>query len=254
MESVGYDLYIRLLNEAILEEKGIAQEKKTESVIDISVDAYLPESYVRSGAQRIDLYKKIGSVETDADRDDILDEMEDRYGKLPKAAENLVRVAYLRALASRCHISRVEIKQDTALIYPERFSLPAWSETALRLSEQAQAAAEEAKKKSASAATAVSSGNKTGNTAAKSASLPSAGKYTPFAHAAALARAGAAGSTATSGGKTAGASPASSGYAHLTVSAGAKPCIQARLPRTKTSLAAVTEVLSLYETVSGGKE
>ena len=215
MESVGYDLYIRLLNEAILEEKGIAAEKKTESVVDVSVDAYLPEHYIRSGAQRIDLYKKIGALETKADRSDILDEITDRYGDPPKACVNLIRVAYLRALASRCHVARVEIHETTAQLYPEQFSLPAWAETSLRLSE---ASSKEAKP------------------AVPPVRRP-AGAVRPMM-------------TRSSAGVS---SVSASSHAKLTVSAGVKPCITARLPKGKDSVASVTEVLECYEEVLSGK-
>ena len=84
MDTVGYDMYMRLLNEAILEEKGESPVKKTECTVDMSISAYIPESYIKSPVQRIDVYKKISLVENVEDTVDIVDELLDRYGELPK--------------------------------------------------------------------------------------------------------------------------------------------------------------------------
>ncbi len=224
MESVGYDLYIKLLNEAILEEKGGCVTQKTESVIDISLDAYLPEKYVRSGAQRIDLYKKIAAVETPDDKSDILDELTDRFGSPPKAAQNLVAIAYLRAMASAQHISRMEARGQTVLFYPERFDAAAWTKCAQLLT-----------------ADALSSERDVPEAAAKA---PQQRFATPLARAAAMAKSG----TAVKG--TAAGAASMTQPIRLTLSAGQKPCVAAKLPRGTELLSGMERVLTVLRSVS----
>ena len=130
LDAVGYDLYIKLLNEAVLEEKGEKIEEKIETTISLKCDAYIPERYVEYSAQRMGLYKKIAAIETPADRDDILDEMIDRYGDLPKQTETLLTVALVRAAAKRCRITSV-VEDDTDVrIYPDKFDVGLWSDLA----------------------------------------------------------------------------------------------------------------------------
>ena len=81
METVGYDLYVKLLNQAVAALKGEeAPPDKSECLIDVTVDAYIPESYIPDAAGRIEAYKRIAAIETQADADDVLDELDDRYG------------------------------------------------------------------------------------------------------------------------------------------------------------------------------
>ena len=130
LDAVGYDLYIKLLNEAVLEEKGEKIEEKIETTISLKCDAYIPERYVEYSAQRMGLYKKIAAIETPADRDDILDEMIDRYGDLPKQTETLLTVALVRAAAKRCRITSVVEDDADVRIYPDKFDVGLWSDLA----------------------------------------------------------------------------------------------------------------------------
>ncbi|MBE6637457.1 MAG: transcription-repair coupling factor, partial [Ruminococcaceae bacterium] len=127
METVGYDMYMRLLNEAILEEKGETLKKKTECTVEMNVSAYVPESYVLSAVQRIDVYKKISLIETKEDRMDIIDELLDRYGELPKPTAILLDVSLLRACGSACEIAKIVKRGNSILFYPERLDIRAWS-------------------------------------------------------------------------------------------------------------------------------
>ena len=127
MESVGYDLYIKLLNEAILEERGEKLPEKTESLVSMKCDAYIPEKYVRSSSQRMELYKKIASIEEEADLRDVEEELYDRFGEPPRAAKNLLYIAYLRALSQTCRFRKVEQKEGTVYIYPEILDFRIWS-------------------------------------------------------------------------------------------------------------------------------
>ena len=127
METVGYDMYMRLLNEAILEEKGESVKSKTDCTVDMNVSAYVPESYVRSAVQRIDVYKKISLIETKEDRMDIIDELLDRYGELPAPTAMLLDVALLRACGSVCEIQKIIKRGRSVVFYPERLDIRIWS-------------------------------------------------------------------------------------------------------------------------------
>ncbi|MDO5549152.1 MAG: transcription-repair coupling factor [Eubacteriales bacterium] len=114
MMSVGYDLYLKLLEEAVLEEKGETPKKRVECSAAFQRSANLPESYIDDDGQRVDLYRRIAMIQTEDDRTDILDEMIDRWGEPPASAAALCDIALLRTQASEQGI--VEIKQtDTHL-------------------------------------------------------------------------------------------------------------------------------------------
>ena len=126
IESVGYDLYMKLLNEAVLEEKGEKPIVKPECSVTLGIDAYIPEKYVRSTAQRIDAYKKIASVESEADMLDVYDELSDRYGPLPRQAEVLLKISLIRALGSSLDFEKVEKRNGSVLLFTKTYDLSAW--------------------------------------------------------------------------------------------------------------------------------
>ncbi|MPN09248.1 Transcription-repair-coupling factor [bioreactor metagenome] len=107
IDTVGYDLYMRLLNEAVLEEKGEYVAPKDESTIDLTVDAYIPEKYVESSKMRIDIYKKIAACENDDDLSDLTDELIDRFGDIPRPVDNLFRVSKIKRMAQNVHIKKI---------------------------------------------------------------------------------------------------------------------------------------------------
>ncbi len=127
MESVGYDMYMRILNEAILEERGEAVEKKTECTVDMNISAYIPESYIKSAVQRIDVYKKISLVQNVDDTVDIVDELLDRYGDLPKPVGALLDVSLLRSLGSECQLNKIHKKGSSIILYPEKLDIRIWT-------------------------------------------------------------------------------------------------------------------------------
>ncbi|SHH79088.1 transcription-repair coupling factor [Sporobacter termitidis DSM 10068] len=110
MMSVGYDMYLKLLEEAVLEEKGEKPEKRTDCAADLSVSANIPEKYVPSGEQRMDLYRRIARIRTEEDADDMIAELIDRYGDPPKEAVALVSIALLRGEATAVGISEISQK------------------------------------------------------------------------------------------------------------------------------------------------
>jgi len=128
IESVGYDLYIKLLNETILEQKGEAPEMPLDSSVDIKTDAYIPEYYISSAAQRIEMYKKISHIECDEDERDVIDELTDRFGDIPRATERLIHVVRLRVAASRSGITKVSSRAGYIVFETEKPSLEALGE------------------------------------------------------------------------------------------------------------------------------
>ena len=134
MESVGYELYIKLLNQAVLEERGEAPKEEPECTVNLSVSAFLPESYVRYPAQRMALYKRIALIRRREDMEDMADELIDRYGDLPAPADSLLHIAYLRALAVSCGIRNVRQDGNAVFLVPEKLDLDVWTELSSLLS------------------------------------------------------------------------------------------------------------------------
>jgi len=128
IDSVGYDLYVRLLNEAILTERGEKIEAPFETAIDIKEDANIPETYIHTSAQRMEMYKKISLITNENDFSDILDEFCDRFGEPPKATLRLLNVALLRSYASKSKIQKVICKDGEIRFTQEQINLPVWSE------------------------------------------------------------------------------------------------------------------------------
>lgn len=115
MEAVGYDLYCKMLNEAIRARKG-AQRKGEDvqdmpdfsTTVELEVDAYLPADYIVNEQQKLDLYKRIAGVETAEESDEMQEELLDRFGAVPKSAENLLRIALIKARAHRLYITELK--------------------------------------------------------------------------------------------------------------------------------------------------
>ena len=108
--SVGYDLYLKLLEEAVLEERGEKVQRTEEVCADLAVSANIPERYVSSPEQRMDLYRRIARIRTEEDADDVVDELVDRYGDPPRAVNNLVSIALLRSQAAQCGFTDISQK------------------------------------------------------------------------------------------------------------------------------------------------
>jgi transcription-repair coupling factor (superfamily II helicase) len=119
MEAVGYDMYLRLLSEAIAEEKGEQPEKIPECLVDIQIDAHIPEKYISSLNQRIDMYRKIMLVNEDSDKSDLIDELIDRYGEPPKSVLGLIEVSLLRNKAAHLGITEISQKNGSMYFYTE---------------------------------------------------------------------------------------------------------------------------------------
>ena len=116
MMSVGYDMYLKLLEEAVLEEKGEDKAQVRECTADLTVNANIPERYVPSPEQRMDLYRRIAAVRTPEDSEDLLDEMMDRYGEPPKSVLALLDVALLRTAAMAAGVSDISQKGERLVL------------------------------------------------------------------------------------------------------------------------------------------
>ena len=124
MEAVGYEMYLRLLAEAVDEEKGVSTgEREAECLIDLQVSAHIPENYIASNAQRLDVYRRIADIRTHEDSLDVYDELIDRFGEPPEAVQGLIDVALLRNMAAAVGIYEVKQQQDSLLLYQRKLDM-----------------------------------------------------------------------------------------------------------------------------------
>jgi len=125
MVSVGYDMYLKLLNEAVLEARGETPPVRAECAADISVDANIPAEYVEQPEARMDLYRRIAQIRTEEDAMDVVDELIDRYGEPPESVLTLIQVARLRGEASTAGITEIAQKGGhlNFRFLPEAFAL-----------------------------------------------------------------------------------------------------------------------------------
>ena len=116
MDAVGYDLYCKLLTEAVQEVKGEAPEEDFETVVDLSMDAFIPDRYVPNEFQKLDFYKRIAGISSDEDYEEISNELMDRFGVLPQPVQNLLLIADLKAYAHRASITEIkELRSEVKL-------------------------------------------------------------------------------------------------------------------------------------------
>ncbi|MCX7922230.1 MAG: transcription-repair coupling factor [Clostridia bacterium] len=117
IEAVGYDMYCKLLDEAVRELKGEDFTQDDEEIsIDINVNAYIDDEYINSEEQKIEMYKKIASIQDKSDVEDIEDELIDRYGDMPKPVKNLIEIAYLKTIAKACGFTGVQEKGEAVIL------------------------------------------------------------------------------------------------------------------------------------------
>ena len=127
MMSVGYDMYLKLLDEAVLEERGEGP-REPECTADLNITANVDKDYVSRGEERMDLYRRMAAIRSQADADDLLDEIIDRYGDPPKGVLNLIEVALLRANARKVHIKDIRQKASEVLLTLTQLNFQAFSE------------------------------------------------------------------------------------------------------------------------------
>lgn len=112
MEAVGYDLYCKMLNEAVKHLKGEMKEEAYTTTLDLNIDAFIPTSYISNEYQKLDIYKRIASIENEEEMEDMLEELIDRFGDVPKKVQQLLSIALLKALAHSAYVIAVEQKGE----------------------------------------------------------------------------------------------------------------------------------------------
>jgi len=127
MEAVGYDMYLKLLNEAVLEEKGEKPPVDNECMVDIQVSAHIPETYIESANQRLEIYRRIADIRNEEDMSDVLDELIDRFGDPPQAVKSLVDVALVRNTAAALGIHEISQRGDMIMLFTGKIDFKAVS-------------------------------------------------------------------------------------------------------------------------------
>lgn len=121
MEAVGYDLYCKMLGEAVREAKGEEAQENFETTIDLNLDAYIPPGYIANENQKLDIYKRIACLENREEADDMLEELIDRFGEPPKSVQNLLKVADLKAGAHKVYVTEIkQIQNEYQILMFER--------------------------------------------------------------------------------------------------------------------------------------
>lgn len=115
MEAIGYDLYCKMLNEAVKELKGEEVKEAFDTTVDINLDAYIPATYIKSEFQKLEMYKRIADMETEEEWQDMQDELIDRFGDMPKAVQNLLDIVLMKSMAHETYISQIKQKREQFL-------------------------------------------------------------------------------------------------------------------------------------------
>ena len=125
MEQVGYDMYCKLLDEVVKEMKGIEVEEEKDIQIDINVSSFIPDDFIESSSQKIEVYQNIALCRNEEDIENVTDEIIDRYGSAPKEVENLIEIARIKNLAREAGIEKILQKQENIVFYyePSRFEM-----------------------------------------------------------------------------------------------------------------------------------
>lgn len=117
LDQVGYDTYCKLLDEVVKEEKGIKREEELDVLIDINVSSYIPDSYIENNSQKIEVYQAIALCRTEEDINKIIEDIEDRFGTIPKEALSLIEIARIKQACMKNGIYKVMQKQDNVVFY-----------------------------------------------------------------------------------------------------------------------------------------
>ncbi|MBC8632283.1 transcription-repair coupling factor [[Eubacterium] tenue] len=118
MAVIGYDLYVKMLNDAIRKVKGEVVEKEIDVEVDLPVNAYIPDSYIEDEIIKIEMYKKIASIENEEDMKDIKEELEDRFSDIPKSVNALISIAYMKTLCKKLGIEKIRMLKDEVILLP----------------------------------------------------------------------------------------------------------------------------------------
>ncbi len=123
MEAVGYDLYCKMLNEAVKTLKGTKRlDEDFNTYVDMDIDAFIPASYIVNEVQKLDIYKRIASLESEAECEDMKAELLDRFGEVPKSVENLIHISLVRVQAHECYVTEIKGKVGSLTFYMEPYA------------------------------------------------------------------------------------------------------------------------------------
>ena len=111
MAAVGYDLYVKMINEAISELQGTQETEPVQTRIEVDIDAYLPSEYISADSMRIEMYKRIAEIHDEASRDDVIDELIDRFGDPAKPVMNLIYIAQIKKACEKLYIDRLQYRE-----------------------------------------------------------------------------------------------------------------------------------------------
>lgn len=117
MEQVGYDTYCKLLDEVIKEMQGIEVVEEQDVQIDLAVSSYIPDNFIENGSQKIEIYQNIALCRTEEELQNVIDEVIDRYGRLPKELENLIDIARIKQLARKANILKIAQRENGIVFY-----------------------------------------------------------------------------------------------------------------------------------------
>ena len=117
MEQVGYDTYCRLLDEVVKEMKGIEVKEEQDIQLDIDVSSYIPDNFIESNSQKIEIYQNIALCRTEEDIQNVIDEIIDRYGHMPEELENLIEIARIKNLCKEANVLKISQRKDKAVFY-----------------------------------------------------------------------------------------------------------------------------------------
>lgn len=124
MQDVGYDMYIKLLNEAVSEEKGEkAKSYEIECLVDLQMQAYIPENYITNINQRLDIYRRISDIRSEEDARDVIDELIDRFSDIPSSVKGLIDIALIRNTAASLSIYEIKQKNDCINLYQKKLDM-----------------------------------------------------------------------------------------------------------------------------------
>jgi transcription-repair coupling factor (superfamily II helicase) len=113
MEAVGYDLYCKMLNDAVRSMKGEIKEEETfDTTVDMDIDAYIPSTYIKSEFQKLDVYKRIAEIENEEELLDMQEELLDRFGDMPSSVNNLLNIAYIKSICHSVYITSLVYRND----------------------------------------------------------------------------------------------------------------------------------------------
>ena len=116
MAVIGYDLYVKMLNEAIKKVKGEVVSEDIDVEIDLSVNAYIPDNYITDELIKIEMYKKIASIESKEDMYEVQEELEDRFSDIPKSVETLLKIAYIKTLCKKLKMTSKLLRCMTRIL------------------------------------------------------------------------------------------------------------------------------------------